>query len=93
VLIVKALAGARAIGASSICLAGGVAANGPLRAGLKDQAGKAGFAVFVPSKSMCTDNAAMIAAAGYFNFARDGASALSLGAVPNLAFPVSSLGG
>ena len=90
VLVAKALAAAQAVQARGICLAGGVAANGPLRAAMAAAAAKAGLALFLPSKAMCTDNAAMIAAAGHFRLAKDGPWPMSAGAYPSLAFPTSS---
>ena len=64
VLVDKAIGAARACGARSVCLAGGVAANGVLRGALAEAGSVAGFHVYLPSRAMCTDNAAMIAAAG-----------------------------
>ena len=87
VLVDKALAAARATDARSVFLAGGVAANGPLRDVLSAACGAAGLRIFLPSREMCTDNAAMIAAAGHIRLGLDGPSPLSLGALPGLAFP------
>jgi N6-L-threonylcarbamoyladenine synthase len=50
---------------SRIVLAGGVAANSRLRAKMKEKAEPAGLQVFFPAPKFCTDNAAMIALAGY----------------------------
>ncbi len=68
-----------------IALAGGVAANSALRRGVEQLAGEFGVTSYVPSLAMCTDNAAMIGAAGLHRFAHDGPSDLSLGARPNWA--------
>ena len=87
VLVDKALAAARATDARSVFLAGGVAANGPLRDTLSAACAGAGLRIFLPSRQMCTDNAAMIAAAGHVRLGLDGPSPLSLGAMPGLAFP------
>ncbi len=65
-----------------VALAGGVAANSALRAGIESLAGEFGAHSYLPSLAMCTDNAAMIGAAGLYRFAHDGPSDLSLGARP-----------
>ena len=66
-----------------LALAGGVAANSALRRGVQALAEEAGVEAHLPSLSMCTDNAAMIAAAGLHRFAVSGPSELSLSARPN----------
>jgi N6-L-threonylcarbamoyladenine synthase len=87
ILVEKALRAAVVSRARSVCLAGGVAANGPLRAAIRRAADGAGLGAYLPSLAMCTDNAAMIAAAAHFNLVGDGPSALDAGAEPGLAFP------
>jgi N6-L-threonylcarbamoyladenine synthase len=47
-----------------------------------------GLHPFLPSRSMCTDNAAMVAAAAYHRYRSDGPSPLDVGASPGLALPV-----
>lgn len=89
VLVAKAIAAAAAVGARGICLAGGVAANSQLREATAAACAVAGLRVFLPSAAMCTDNAAMIAAAGYHRLREDGPSSLDLSAQPNLRFPTS----
>ena len=84
VLVAKALAAAEAIGARGACLAGGVAANSLLRERFSRSFAERGLASYLPSRAMCTDNAAMIAAAGYYRLARSGPSALDTGAIPDL---------
>lgn len=59
---------AKETGISSIALTGGVAANSELRSLLTEASDKLGINFFAPSAAMCTDNAAMIAAAAYHHF-------------------------
>jgi N6-L-threonylcarbamoyladenine synthase len=66
----------------SIALAGGVARNSRLREKLEREAKKHNLKVFYPSPILCTDNAAMIAAAGDFRLSRGERSNLDLNAVP-----------
>jgi N6-L-threonylcarbamoyladenine synthase len=89
VLLAKARRAARDIGAKGLCLAGGVAANSRLRERAHDVCHEDGLHAFLPSRSMCTDNAAMIAAAGWYRLQSDGPSALDTGADPNLALPLT----
>jgi N6-L-threonylcarbamoyladenine synthase len=67
---------------AGIALGGGVAANSRLRRGFTELAESRGLALHLPSLAMCTDNAAMIAAAGHHRL-RLGASSLDLSADPN----------
>lgn len=82
ILVTKAMRAAQQTGSRSVCLAGGVAANGPLRRALASAAARAQIGVFLPSPAMCTDNAAMIAAAATVSLASSGPSDLATGAVP-----------
>src|SRR4029450_6527943 len=66
VLVDKTMKAARSVGAKVVGLGGGVAANRPLRRRLVAACEAAGVRPFVPSRAMCTDNAAMIAAAGWW---------------------------
>jgi N6-L-threonylcarbamoyladenine synthase len=85
VLVAKAADAAVAVGARGVCLAGGVAANGPLRAALGEACARLGLPAYLPSLATCTDNAAMIAAAGWWQL---GPSGLDVGADPNLRLPL-----
>lgn len=85
VLVAKTTKAARQVGARSIVLGGGVAANSQLRADMTAAGEADGVAVALPSRAMCTDNAAMIAAAGWYRLRDHGPSPLDIGAVPNLA--------
>jgi N6-L-threonylcarbamoyladenine synthase len=86
VLVQKTFRAAEAAGAKGVCLAGGVAANSVLRARATAAGEAAGLPVYLPSRAMCTDNAAMIGAAGYFRLQRHGASAWGTGAEPGMGF-------
>jgi N6-L-threonylcarbamoyladenine synthase len=66
ILCKKTIAAAKEKKVSNIVIAGGVAANSLLRKELKEKAKKAGIEVYYPSMGLCTDNAAMIAVAGYY---------------------------
>ncbi len=90
VLVTKARRAAEQTGVDTLCLAGGVAANGPLRAAAQEMGRAAGLRVLLPSRAMCTDNAAMIAAAGWWRLRIDGPSALSTPARANL--PLAAAG-
>ena len=77
---------AKLCGSDTIALAGGVAANGPLRKRIEDSAKVEGMKFYCPSFSLCTDNAAMIGCIAYYEYTESGATAdMSLNAVPNLA--------
>ena len=88
VLVSKALAAAVSIGARGLCLAGGVAANGPLRGAVAGGCAELGLPAYLPSMATCTDNAAMIAAAGWWQLEHVGPSPLDTGADPNLRLPL-----
>jgi N6-L-threonylcarbamoyladenine synthase len=66
-----------------LALAGGVAANSALRAGVSELAQEFGMAAHLPTMAMCTDNAAMIAAAGLYRLGASGPSPMDLSANPN----------
>ena len=84
ILAKKLLSAAEDTGAKTVCLAGGVAANGRLRQLVNDGAQKLGAKVLLPALKYCGDNAAMIAAQGYYEY-RDGNLAdLSLNGLPTL---------
>ena len=87
VLVAKARDAARASGAKGICLAGGVAANSVLRERMLDVCVEDGIQGLLPARSMCTDNAAMVAAAAWHRLRLDGPSPLDTGAVPGLGLP------
>ncbi len=84
VLVDKALAAAVDRKVDHIVLAGGVAANWRLREEFQGGADRLGLKFHVPPPRLCTDNAAMIAAAGHYRYKNRGPSELSVDADPNL---------
>jgi N6-L-threonylcarbamoyladenine synthase len=84
VLVAKAKRAALESGAKGLCLGGGVAANSLLRERFLDTCTEIGVHGFLPSRAMCTDNAAMVAAAAWYRLRDDGPTALDAGADPNL---------
>jgi tRNA N6-adenosine threonylcarbamoyltransferase len=90
VLVAKARLATTAVSAKGLCIGGGVAANSLLRRRITEAADDLGVPAYLPSLAMCTDNAAMVAAAGSWRLAHDGPSPLSLGADPNLFLPLSA---
>lgn len=65
-------------------IAGGVASNGTLREAMREACEKKGVKFYHPSPIFCTDNAAMIGAAAYYDFLAGKRDGLDLNAVPNL---------
>ncbi|MGH9185818.1 MAG: tRNA (adenosine(37)-N6)-threonylcarbamoyltransferase complex transferase subunit TsaD [Acidimicrobiales bacterium] len=88
-LLTKARRAARELGAKGLVLGGGVAANSRLRLRLLDVCVEEGIHGFLPSLAMCTDNAAMVAATGWWRLQSDGPTPLDAGAYPNLALPTA----
>lgn len=91
VLVHKAQHAAREVGAKGICLAGGVAANSLLRERTLEVCEATGLQAFLPSRSMCTDNAAMVAAVAWWRLQSDGPGPLDLGADPSLKLPFANV--
>jgi N6-L-threonylcarbamoyladenine synthase len=90
VLVRKTRRAARKLGIQHVQICGGVAANSGLRAAMNAAGGEDGFRVYIPPIARCTDNAAMIAAAGYHRLVRGERDGLDLDAVPSAPLARSS---
>ena len=84
VLVSRAVAAAKEYGYDKLAIAGGVASNSALRAGMKEACEKEGIKFYYPSPIFCTDNAAMIGAAAYYEYINGARAGWDLNAVPNL---------
>ncbi|MEI7026471.1 Kae1-like domain-containing protein, partial [Paenibacillus sp. y28] len=91
VLVTKAMRAAKEFGVRQLLLAGGVAANRGLRAALQERCTQAGLPLVVPPLSLCTDNAAMIAAAAYLKWQQGDFTPLDMKAEPILSLEGWSL--
>ncbi len=84
VLVEHAIQAVKDYGIPKLALAGGVASNSALREAMKAACEKEGVSFYYPSPILCTDNAAMIGAAAYYEYINGVRSGLDLNAVPNL---------
>ncbi|MBQ9120416.1 MAG: tRNA (adenosine(37)-N6)-threonylcarbamoyltransferase complex transferase subunit TsaD [Lachnospiraceae bacterium] len=84
VLVEKTIAAAKEYKMERIAIAGGVASNSALRAAMEAACAKHNLQFYHPSPGLCTDNAAMIGAAAYYEYQKGVRSGLDLNAVPNL---------
>jgi N6-L-threonylcarbamoyladenine synthase len=84
VLVEKTFNAVKEYGVKQLLLAGGVAANQGLRTELTKRSEREGIDLIIPPLSLCTDNAAMIAAAGYIKYIKGEFADLDLNAIPGL---------
>ncbi len=84
VLVANAMAAVKKYGEKKFALAGGVASNSALREAMEEECRIRGISFYRPSPVLCTDNAAMIASAGYYDFIRGKRAGLDLNAKANL---------
>lgn len=84
VLCDHAVAAAKENHLTQVAMAGGVSANSTLRASMEEACRKAGLEFMVPSPIFCTDNAAMIGVAAYYEYLEGHFSEWDLNAIPNL---------
>jgi len=84
VLSAKTIRAAKEKNVSKVAMAGGVSSNSALREKMKQLCDENGFSLNVPPPVLCTDNAAMIASAGYYEYIKGRISGLELNANPNL---------
>ena len=92
VLSVKALRAVEISGVEALAVSGGVAANTRLRDVLREKCEKENIDLYFPETEFCTDNAAMIASAGYFRYQEFGETPFEIDARPSLSVS-DSLGG
>lgn len=84
VLVEHTISAAKEYGFKEVALAGGVASNSALRAAMEEECTKNNIKLYRPSPIFCTDNAAMIGVAGYYEYIKGKRSDYHLNAVPNL---------
>ena len=84
VLVEHTILAAKNLGVKKVCIAGGVAANTSLRENMQTACENEGIKLYYPSNILCTDNAAMIAGLGYYEYMVGKRSKTDLNAVPNL---------
>ncbi len=83
-LVSHAMEAVSEYGTDKMAIAGGVASNGAFRKAMKEACDKKGIGFYCPAPVLCTDNAAMIGAAAYYDYLNGRRDGLNLNAVPNL---------
>ncbi|HIT65376.1 MAG TPA: tRNA (adenosine(37)-N6)-threonylcarbamoyltransferase complex transferase subunit TsaD [Candidatus Ventrimonas merdavium] len=83
-LVSRAVLAAKEYGYDKLAIAGGVASNSALRAAMEEACAREGLKFYRPSPIYCTDNAAMIGAAAYYEYRKGVRHGWDLNAVPNL---------
>lgn len=84
VLVDNVLKAVKEIGTNKVAVAGGVSANSYLRERMKEMGAENNFKIYYPELVLCTDNAAMIGSAAYYNYLKGKVSNYDLNAIPNL---------
>lgn len=84
VLATRTVSAAKSLGYPKVALAGGVASNSALRAKMREYCEENGISLYYPEPILCTDNAAMIGSAAYYEYIKGRTADWTLNAVPNL---------
>ena len=84
VLVSHAIKGVESYGIKKLAIAGGVASNSAIRKTFKEVCKEKNIQFYYPSPVLCTDNAVMIASAGYYEYIKGVRHGYDLNAIPNL---------
>ena len=84
ILVERAMRGCKELGLNKLALAGGVSANKHLRAAMEQACKEHNIEFNVPKPILCTDNAAMISSAGYYEFMKGNTATMDINAYPSL---------
>lgn len=84
ILVENTITAAKRKGIKTVCIAGGVASNSRLREKMQQETSKRGMQLYFPDPILCTDNAAMIACAGYFEYVSGKRADYTLNAIPSI---------